>query len=193
MRRGIAALAMALCAWSPVSAQTTLDFGEGQPVQVAPSAVLVIDFERAFRESLFGQRAATEIEKTRQQIAAENNKFTEELDAEEAELTRLRDTIPLEQFRARADAFDEKVQTIRREQDAKARNFARLTETANARFLELARPILIEILGRHNATLLDDRRNYFIVLDQADVTDEAIAEINARIGTGEAAETGQQQ
>ncbi|NVO23737.1 OmpH family outer membrane protein [Donghicola mangrovi] len=183
---------MAVCAWSPVSAQTTLDFGQGQPVQVAPSAVLVIDFERAFRESLFGQRAAAEIEKTRQQIAAENNNFTEELDAEEAELTQLRDTIPLDQFRARADAFDEKVQTIRREQDTKARNFARLTETANARFLELARPILTEILVRHDATLLDDRRNYFIVLDQADVTDEAIAEINARIGTGETAETGQQ-
>lgn len=193
MRRGLTALAAAMMLGAVPAQAQPLDFGEGQPVQVAPSAVLVVDFDRAFRESLFGQRALAEVEKTRQQIAAENNRLTAELDAEEAELTEQRDALTPEEFRSRADAFDEKVKTIRREQDTKARNFARLTEAANSRFLELSRPILVEIMGRHNATLLDDSRGYFIVLDQADVTDEAIAEINARIGTGETAETGQPQ
>lgn len=193
MRRAIAALATALlCGVAPATAQT-LDFGEGQPVQAAPSAVLVVDFDRAFRESLYGQRVLAEIERRRTEIARENNRLTAELDAEEAELTEQRNTLTVEEFRARADAFDEKVQAIRREQDAKARNFGRLTETANNRFLELARPILVEILGRHDATLLADSRSYFIVLDQADVTDEAIAEINARIGAGETAESGRSE
>lgn len=193
MMRGIAALAAAvLCGALPAQAQT-LDFGEGQPVQAAPNSVLVVDLDRAFRESLFGQRALAEIEATRKEIAEENDRLTAELDAEEEELTVLRDTMPLDQFRTRAEAFNQKVQTIRREQDTKARNFARLTEAENARFLELARPILTEILVRHDATLLDDRRGFFIVLDQADVTDEAIAEINARIGAGETAESGQSE
>lgn len=193
MRRGLTALATAMMFGAVPAYAQSLDFGEGQPVRAAPSAVLVVDFDRAFRESLFGQRALAEIEQIRQEIASENNRLTAELDAEEAELTELRDDLTAQEFRARADAFDEKVKTIRREQDTKARNFTRLTEAANSRFLELARPILMEILVRHDATLLDDSRGYFIVLDQADVTDEAIAEINARIGAGETAESGQSE
>ena len=64
---------------------------------------------------------------------AENRRIEAELTAEERTLTEIRDDLSPVQFRARAAAFDEKVQRLRREQDEKARALGQTDEEARAR------------------------------------------------------------
>lgn len=160
--------------------------GQGSPLLsgVPQAPILVIDFERVFAESAFGRRVNDEIEQQGRVIAAENRKIEAELIEEERELTDLRPTLAPEEFRALADAFDEKVQRLRDEQDAKARALGTRTEEARRRFLTVAQPVLEGLLREAGAMLILERRTVFVAADAIDVTDRAIALIDAQIGDG---------
>lgn len=178
---------------APVFAQQQLDFGQGVGVEAEARSVLVIDADRLFAESAFGKRVAAEVDAAARALAAENTALSTELDAEEKALTVERDKLSIQEFSAKADTFDEKVKRIRAEQLTKERELTDLRQKGETRFRELARPVLRAIMDRYNAAVLMDLRAILIALDTADVTDEAIAEINARIGDGSMAESGQQQ
>ena len=85
------------------------------------SPILTIDSDLLFEESEFGKRTFAEFEQRGALLSAENRRIEEELIAEEKELTELRATMDANLFRERADAFDVKVQGIRRAQDRKTR------------------------------------------------------------------------
>lgn len=156
--------------------------------QRAGSPVLVIDQERLFSESAFGQRIQAEIERRSESLAAENSEIEADLIAEEQRLTELRDETEPEAFQKMAAAFDDKVRRLRRDQDAKARKLARFDETARQRFLSLAAGPLSQLLRDRGAVALFDRRALILSLEAIDVTDAAIARIDAAIGDG--SETG---
>ncbi|MBV7393013.1 OmpH family outer membrane protein [Mameliella sediminis] len=160
--------------------------GQGGPFAtgVRQSPILVIDFERVFSESAFGRRVNAEIEQQGRAIAAENRKIEAELIEEERKLTDLRPTLAPDEFRKLADAFDEKVQTLRDEQDAKARALGSQTEDARRRFLGVAQPVLEGLLREAGAVLILERRTVFVAADTIDVTERAIALIDAQIGDG---------
>ena len=162
--------------------------GQGGPVLsgVPKTPILVIDFERAFAESAFGRRVALESEQAGRAIAAENRRIEAELTAEERELTDRRPSLSPEEFRTLADAFDEKVQRLRDEQDAKARAFGTRTEDARRRFLTVAQPVLEGLLREAGAALILERRSVLVVVDAIDITDPAIARIDSQIGDGAA-------
>lgn len=162
--------------------------GQGGPLLsgVPKTPILVIDFERAFAESAFGRRVALESEQAGRAIAAENRRIEAELTAEERELTDLRPSLSPEEFRTLADAFDEKVQRLRDEQDAKARAFGTRTEDARRRFLTVAQPVLEGLLREAGAALILERRSVLVVVDAIDITDPAIARIDSQIGDGAA-------
>ena len=194
MRLPLAVLmGVAILCGAPVFAQQQLDFGQGVGVEAEARSVLVIDADRLFADSAFGKRIAAEVDAAARALAAENTALSEELDAEEKALTVERDSLSIEEFSAKADTFDQKVKRIRAEQLAKERDLAELGQQGETRFRELARPVLRAMMDRYNASVLMDLRAILIALDTADVTDEAIAEINARIGDGSMAESGQQQ
>lgn len=194
MRLPLAVLmGVATLSGAPVFAQQQLDFGQGVGVEAEARSVLVIDADRLFAESAFGKRIAAEVDAAARALAAENTALSTELDAEEKALTVERDQLSLQEFSAKADTFDEKVKRIRAEQLTKERELTDLRQNGETRFRELARPVLRAIMDRYNAAVLMDLRAILIALETADVTDEAIAEINARIGDGSMAESGQQQ
>jgi Skp family chaperone for outer membrane proteins len=83
-----------------------------------------------------------------------------------------------------ADAFDDKVQANRQEQDAKGRALATRTEDVRRDFLNAAKPVLGELMREAGAAVLLERRNVFLGADAIDITDEAIALIDARLGNG---------
>ena len=158
--------------------------------EVVKSPILTVEADRLFNESLYGQRLTEEIEVAGSEISAENRQIEAALTAEEKSLTEQRANLPTAEFRKLADAFDEKVQSIRQEQDAKGRALAARTEDVRRDFLEAAQPVLGELMREAGAAVLIERRNVFLSADAIDVTDEAIERINARLGTGTAEETG---
>ncbi|MFC7703745.1 OmpH family outer membrane protein [Plastorhodobacter daqingensis] len=148
--------------------------------------ILTINQERLFEDSLFGQRLQAEIEAAYQELAAENRRMEAELEAEERRLTELRPTLPAEEFRPLAEAFDQRVTEIRRTQDAKSREISARTELGYQSFVGAALPILAAIMDDLGAEVILDSRTVFLSSDRLDITAEALARIDATLGSGEA-------
>ncbi len=134
---------------------------------------------------LWGKRAAARIEAASTELAAENRRIEAELTAEEKSLTDKRATMPAEEFRAAADAFDAKVTEIRRAQDLKARAIGQMQEAERQRFYTAALPVMGDVLRSRGAVVVLDSRAIFLAADVIDATEEMIARIDATLGAGE--------
>ncbi|MDP2494889.1 OmpH family outer membrane protein [Shimia thalassica] len=146
--------------------------------------ILTIDSERLYAGSSFGARVASEMEADQSVLLAENRKIEAELAAEEKELTEQRKNMTPEDFRAVADAFDRRVQDIRRIQDTKARSIGERREQEQAVFVQAARPVLVELMQEAGASVILERRSILASNDSIDITEQAIARLNAAIGDG---------
>ncbi|MCU0853546.1 MAG: OmpH family outer membrane protein [Rhodobacteraceae bacterium] len=158
-------------------------FAQAQPApQVElPPPVLTIDADRLLAESAFGRALAAEVDTAARALAEENRRIETDLLAEERDLTERRAMMSPDEFRPMADAFDEKVQRLRAEQDEKERALADLREEGRQRFFREAVPVLSEIVREQGALVLLDRRDVFLSADAIDITDIAIARIDAAV------------
>ncbi|MEX0329723.1 MAG: OmpH family outer membrane protein [Ruegeria sp.] len=155
-----------------------------QQLGVPQSTILTISSDRLFAESQFGQRVFREFEAENALLNEENERIVQALSDEERELTEKRAELDAETFRPLAEAFDEKVQSHRESQRAKLDTLARRSERARAMFIQLAEPVLIDLLRDTGASVILERSNVFLSPDALDITDTAISRINAAIGDG---------
>lgn len=146
--------------------------------------VLTIDRERLFAETQLGARVSRGIETRIAALQAENEQIENELIEEELELTERRPSLEPDAFRALADAFDEKVQGIRREQDAKARELTQARDAARQSFFVEIADVLGQIMEERGATVLLDKSTVFVSANRIDITDVAIESINRALGEG---------
>ncbi len=177
-RRAAFALFLALAAM-PGGAQQADD-----PALRSP--IVTVDQERLFSESAYGQSLIDEIEAASEELAAENRNIEADLIAEERALTEARATLDPETFRKRAAAFDEKVVAIRKQQDEKARDLVRQRETAREDFYRRILPILTDIVRERGAVAVMESRAVILSADRIDITDEAIARIDAAFAPDDA-------
>ena len=152
--------------------------------QVVQSPILTIDSDRLYRDSDFGQRVLREIEDRTRALTEENQALEAELEAEEQALTEQRASLSPEEFRALADAFDARVQAIRRDREARNQENLALLDDNQARFLRAALPVLDAIMRDVGAAVVLEVRSVFVSSNAIDITDRAIAEINAAVGDG---------
>jgi Skp family chaperone for outer membrane proteins len=173
---------------TPVKAQQPLGFALGQAVtgarQGADLALRTIDDERLFRESLFGQRVAQEIEAASRALETENDQLLEELTTRENELTELRADMTVEAFRAAANAFDMQAETVRRTQAEKRQRLVQFEESERRRFFGGTTDVLQEVLESVGGQVLIDARAIIIGVAGMDITDAAIAALDESIGDG---------
>jgi Skp family chaperone for outer membrane proteins len=174
------AMVLGLALWGgSLSAQ------ESPAPAVAP--ILTLDQNRFFLESDFGRTVVDAERMATAELEQENKRIEAELVAEEKALTEQRETLSSEEFSARAAAFDEKVVRIRGEQDAKSRVLVEKRDDERKEFLRLAVPVLDEILQERKATAILDQGMVIRSLSAVDITDEAIAKLNAAVADGKAA------
>ncbi|ARE38298.1 Outer membrane protein H precursor [Rhodovulum sp. P5] len=145
------------------------------------SPILTIERERLFAESRTGQAILKALEVDTAKLAAENRRIEAELTDEERSLTEQRPTLPADEFRALAEAFDAKVVAIRREQDAKARALTQRRESDQQDFFRKAMPIVAELVRARQAVVVLERGAVLLSAEQVDITDAAIALIDARL------------
>jgi len=169
-------VAMLLMA-SPVAAQTTLP--------TAPP-FLILDQDRLFSASNYGQslRALNEVEA--QELREQNEALDLQFEEEERQLTELRATLAPEAFREQADAFDEKVIAARREQEVKAQALANRAETRRREFFRNAGPVLLRLLEESGASAVIESRSVLLSKQDLNITDEAIKRLDAAISEREA-------
>lgn len=178
MRRwlGHVLISLALLGAGPSIAQEPLARGE--------SPILTLDQDRLYTESLFGRRSLALIEDASRTLVAENREIEARLIAEERSLTDLRPTLPIAEFRVLADEFDKRVEGIRRTQDAKARTVNRQQDEEKQRFFQAAVPILGAITSELGALAILDKGAIVLAFDRIDITDQAIARVDAVLGDG---------
>ncbi|NNE51699.1 MAG: OmpH family outer membrane protein [Sulfitobacter sp.] len=150
------------------------------------SPILTIDSDKVFLDSAFGRRVAAELEERGNELAAENRRIEAALEAEELELTEMRESSTPEAFRALADAFDAKVQETRAAQAAKGRAINDALDREREIFLTAAAPVLERLMRDADAAVILERRSVFVSANAIDITAEAIALLNETLGSGQA-------
>ncbi|ALG90233.1 MULTISPECIES: OmpH family outer membrane protein [Actibacterium] len=145
---------------------------------VVRSPVVTIDQERLFNESAYGKAILAGLEAEGASLAAENRQIEEQLVAEERALTSERAGMDPAEFRKRAMAFDERVVSIRAEQDEKARALGRRRDTAQANFYQTILPVLTQIVRERGAVVVLESRAVILSAEQIDITGDAIERID---------------
>lgn len=166
----------------PVPAQEEPEMG------IVQSDVLTIDTERLFLETDLGKAVRDRFEAERAALAEKSDRIVNDLETEEQQLTDTRAQMTPEAFRALADAFDEKVQQIRRDNERLGLEFERRRDQAPRIFLQQVQPVLVDLMQEANAVVILDTGAVLLGIEQIDVTDRAIARVNAlaptdRLGT----------
>ena len=174
VRLGLA-VAAAFAVAGPAPAQTVPEAGAQR------SPILTLDQNRLYADSRFGQQMLAQIEDELRTLQAENRRIEADLEAEERALTERRASLPPEEFRALAEAFDEKVKGIRSARDAKARDLTARRDAQQKRFLDTAVPILAQIMQELSADAIVDRSVVILSFDRIDITDLAISRIDAAL------------
>ncbi len=176
------ALFLALGAVPSVEAQA-------QDIGTIQSEILTLDPDRLFAGTEVGQRLTEQYQSERDDLIANNRELEAELRAEEQALTDARKTMSAPQFRAQADAFDAKVRSIRAENDRKVRDLERGRELAPLSLMRMAEPILVQVMRDTGGKIILDNRQVLLRADVIDITDLAIARVDAEIGDGSGLES----
>ena len=155
------------------------------------SPVLTINEGALYAGSAWGRRVQADLERLSRELAAENDRIYDELAAQEDELTALRATLPPDEFRKRADAFDAHAQAVRAERQAVVRNLNDMADAERQNFFAVSVPIFADVMGERGAMVILDQRMVFISADAVDVTETLIERIDAEIGAGPAAPAGE--
>ncbi|MDA5094878.1 OmpH family outer membrane protein [Aliiroseovarius sp. KMU-50] len=171
-------------ATNPTRGQQDNGTSQVGPTNNSRSPVLTVDRDRLFTGSLFGKRVLAEVEEERARLATEARKVDAALAAEEKDLTEQRKQLSSEEFRALADAFDAKVQALRNERPAQELAFTQMFEREQQSYFEKIGPILGDVVRERGGVVIVDRRVILLTTQNIDVTDEAIARIDAVLGDG---------
>ena len=174
-----AAIGFAVAAVFAAAGPASVAFAQDKAAQ---SAVLTVDPERLFAESRFGKAAVARLEASQQALLAENKKLEIALEAEEKDLTERRPSLPAPDFRKLADAFDQKAEEIRAARLAKSRSLTTLRDEDRQKFLGAIVPILGDLMGEMGALVVLDKKSVFLSFERVDITDLAIARIDAALG-----------
>ncbi|MBI1418015.1 MAG: OmpH family outer membrane protein [Limimaricola sp.] len=181
-------LAAALLGLAPVAAPAQ---GTAAQPPLLQGGLLTIDPDRLFTQSLFGKRVLADAQSQTEALAAENRQIEAQLTAEEKDLTAKRPKMSPQDFRVEADAFDAKVQDIRKQQDAKERALQDIVTKGREAFFNAARPELGRLMLSRGAVAILDRRSLFLSVAVIDITDAAISAIDNAIGDGAQLDAGQ--
>ncbi len=153
-------------------------------LSISGTPVLTIDQEKLFADSQFGKASLARLTAEEDALVAENVKIEAALEAEERDLTDQRTTLPPEEFRALAEAFDQKVEGVRSAQRAKYTALTQAHDDDRRRFLQAAVPVIGQLMQDMGAVAVMDKQTIFLSLQRIDITEDAINRIDTAIGDG---------
>lgn len=176
----VAAVLLAVMLAGPLMAQevrTPAPAGRADPI-------LIIDQDRLFEGSAFGQATLSQLEADQADLLAENLTIEKALEEEERALTDQRKVLPPEEFLRLAQAFDTKVEGIRAAQVEKDRTLRQAVDESQRRFYAAVVPVIGQLMQDMGASVVLDKQTIILSLQRLDMTDTAIARIDAAIGDG---------
>ena len=150
-----------------------------QPLSAAEkSELFTVDMTKLLRSSEFGKNIIAANNIARKKLQSENEELEKKLLLEEKELSELRKTLSVEEFRPKALEFDKRVSIIRAEQGKKEEFLNKKVRKEETDFFKRIYPLLYEILIERGGLILVDQRNIILWDNSVDITDDAIQAIN---------------
>ena len=150
-----------------------------QPLSAAEkSELFTVDMTKLLRSSEFGKNIIAANNLARKKLQSENEELEKKLLLEEKELSELRKTLSVEEFRPKALEFDKRVSIIRAEQGKKEEILNKKVRKEETDFFKRIYPLLYEILIERGGLILVDQRNIILWDNSVDITDVAIQAIN---------------
>ena len=142
------------------------------------SELFTVDMTKLLRSSEFGKNIIAANNIARKKLQSENEELEKKLLLEEKELSELRKTLSVEEFRPKALEFDKRVSIIRAEQGKKEEILNKKVRKEETDFFKRIYPLLYEILIERGGLILVDQRNIILWDNSVDITDDAIQAIN---------------
>ena len=159
--------------------------GTGGSVQKpAAMGVLVLDVDQAYVSSAWGKRAQADIEAAAREIEAENARMEDQLVGEEQALAAERDSLNPADFRQKAEAFDTRAQTIRRDRRQAAVDLGNRAQADRNAFVDASLPVIAGIMQERAAGLVLDRRQVLAAANAVDVTQDLVERMDQQVGDG---------
>lgn len=152
------------------------------PAQEAPGPealpIRMLDQDRLLRGSRLGQALLADLRTAEQALERENQDLFDQLASEERALTDLRATLTLDEFRARAEAFDLRVEAIRAERARLGQELARRYEAEAQRFFQTALPVLTGLMADEGIVALIGPETVILGAEWLDITSAAIERLD---------------
>ena len=148
----------------------------------AITTVYTIDMSKLLKQTLIGKKIIAEDNIARQNLQSENDELEENLLFEEKELSDMRKTLTLDEFRIKAQEFDKKVTIIRTEQGQKEQYLIAENRKNENDFFKKIYPLLYGLLSEKGGLILLDQRNAVLWDSSVDLTKDAINLIDRILG-----------
>jgi Skp family chaperone for outer membrane proteins len=173
------ALAAACClAWAALCVPPAVN-AQNYPVYEDMLPVAMINQDRLFTGSDFGQKFEREYASRRDELVAENRSIEAELENEELDLLDKRSGLESTEFRRLASAFDKKVIEIRQEQKTKITLLNKAVDESRREFFKIATPVIERFMDENGILFLLHEQAIFLGRTAGDITDDLIIRINA--------------
>lgn len=144
------------------------------PPQQPVVAIRILNQDRLLQESQRGQALLAALLEAEAELDRDNLALSEQLAEEERDLTGLRGSLDPEDFRARADAFDRRVETIRAERARLAQDLARRYDAEAQVFFQSALPVIAALMQDQGIVAILSPDAVILAADWLDITDLAI-------------------
>jgi Skp family chaperone for outer membrane proteins len=169
----LAAALLAVLAFLPASAQT---------VAPPPAPVIVmVDMQQLVYNSTAGKGVQGQMDKQRQAFSKEVAQQEDELQKARAELERQRATLPPDQFEAKGRQFQQRLQELDRNVQAKQKAWQAVYSEAMNKVEESALQVVAEIAAEHQANLVVQKAAVIFGKDGFDITADAMQRLDQRL------------
>lgn len=140
--------------------------------------VATINQERLFAESKYGKQFNQKFKNDANILSEDNRLIEKELTDEEIALTEKRKVLPNDEFRKLAGIFNEKVETIRRDQTQKQKDLNTAGVQVQRVFFSQVQPIIIQLMQERGIQYILNEKSIFMSTNSGDITDSVIKRID---------------
>ena len=156
------------------------------PLSAQSSGILVVDLGRAYDSSKFAQAMRDAFNQKNQSLNEENTNILNALKKEELQLTEDRATLSPELFAIAAEAFDVKVQGIRKARLQKLRLVEDQFNRLRINFFQRINPFFDEVMLEFNAAAILEKKSIVRSIDALDITDLLVQRVDQAFLANEA-------
>lgn len=149
--------------------------------QPEPLAIAILDVQDILREAAAGRSLQSEIQKREQALKAELEKRENALLAADQQLAQQRGSLSPEEFAKKRNELAKQLAELRNYRQAQSSAISALARKGETQLLQALVQIVAEIAEARNITLVLNRAQVVIAPNELDITQEAMAQLDAKL------------